>query len=106
MSEDITERKRAEEDLKTLSSVVEQSMNSIAIINQKDIIEYANPKFCEFLQINPEDVVGQEWLSILSEESRLSHQTHADQIHEPKQIFRVGIQREYDLVGGNRRVMD
>lgn len=44
---DITERKKAEEKLKTLSRAIEQSPVSIVITNINGNIEYVNPKFEE-----------------------------------------------------------
>jgi len=45
MSSDITDRKLAEEQLRKLSSAVEQSPSSIVITDIKGNIEYVNPKF-------------------------------------------------------------
>lgn len=44
---DITERKRAEVELRKLSQAVEQSANAIVITDVEGNIEYANPKFFE-----------------------------------------------------------
>jgi PAS domain S-box-containing protein len=45
--QDITEKKQAEENVKTLSMAVEQSPISIVITNPDGDLEYVNPKFCE-----------------------------------------------------------
>jgi PAS domain S-box-containing protein len=63
---DITERKRAEGQLRILSSVVEQSTSSIAIFDRQGIVEYVNPKVLELYEISPEEVVGKNWRSWMS----------------------------------------
>jgi diguanylate cyclase (GGDEF)-like protein/PAS domain S-box-containing protein len=44
---DVTDRARAEEELKKLSRAVEQSPASVMITRRSGEIEYVNPKFCE-----------------------------------------------------------
>jgi PAS domain S-box-containing protein len=55
---DITERKRAEEELRKLTSVVEQSPNIIVITDTEGRIEYVNPKFTAITGYTPEEAVG------------------------------------------------
>ena len=55
---DVTETKRAEAQLCTLSSTVEQSPNSIMITNTEGEIEYVNPKFTEHTGYEPFEVIG------------------------------------------------
>jgi PAS domain S-box-containing protein len=57
-SEDVTERKSAQERLRQLSVVVEQSPSSIVITDPAGIIEYVNPKFIETTGYSPEEAVG------------------------------------------------
>jgi diguanylate cyclase (GGDEF)-like protein/PAS domain S-box-containing protein len=57
--EDITERKQAEEMLRTLSSAVEHSPSSIIITDANATIEYVNPAFTRISGYEPQDVVGQ-----------------------------------------------
>jgi PAS domain S-box-containing protein len=71
ITRDITERKRAEEQLRILSSVVEQSASSIAILDKEGIVEYVNPKLLELYEISLEEVVGKNWRSWLSMYSTL-----------------------------------
>ena len=58
MAWDITERKGAEESMKKLSQIVEQSPVSILITNLDGTIEYANPKACETTGYTPGELVG------------------------------------------------
>jgi len=56
---DITDRKRAEEQLSKLSAAVEQSPVAVVITDAKGNIEYVNPKFTEFTGYGEAEVLGQ-----------------------------------------------
>jgi PAS domain S-box-containing protein len=56
---DISERKRAESQLRKLSRAVEQSSSSVVITDLAGDIEYTNPKFTEITGYALEEVVGQ-----------------------------------------------
>lgn len=58
ISEDITERKRAEEELLKLSSAIEQSPVSVVITDAKGNIEFVNPKFTEITGYEREEALG------------------------------------------------
>ena len=55
---EIHERKRAESELRKLSSAVEQSPASVMITDPEGLIEYVNPKFEEITGYSSAEVVG------------------------------------------------
>jgi PAS domain S-box-containing protein len=55
---DITERKKAEEKIITLSRAVEQSPTSVIITNPDGAIQYVNAKFCDITGYTKEEVMG------------------------------------------------
>ncbi|HXU75847.1 MAG TPA: PAS domain S-box protein, partial [Methylomirabilota bacterium] len=54
---DITERKRAEESLRLLSSAIEQSADNVIITGRNGVIKYANPAFLELNGMSREEVL-------------------------------------------------
>ncbi len=56
--EDITARRKAEEQLRKLSRVVEQSSSSIVITDVNGVIEYVNPHFTKASGYTSEEAVG------------------------------------------------
>jgi len=58
VSRDITERKRAEDQLRKLSLTVEQSPEIVIITDASGTIEYVNPKFTQITGYTPEEVIG------------------------------------------------
>lgn len=55
---DITNRKRAEGELKKLSTAITQSPVSVVITDPQGNIQYVNPKFCRLTGYSAEDVLG------------------------------------------------
>ncbi|TLS76179.1 PAS domain S-box protein [Mariprofundus erugo] len=56
--EDITERKRAESRLKTLSQAIEQAGEGVMITDSMGVIEYVNPAFCRISGYSEAEAVG------------------------------------------------
>jgi diguanylate cyclase (GGDEF)-like protein/PAS domain S-box-containing protein len=56
---DITQRKEAETQLRTLSQAVEQSPASVIVTGPDGTIQYVNGKFVEVTGYRPEEVIGQ-----------------------------------------------
>lgn len=58
LARDITDRKQAEEQLRKLAQVVEQSPECIVITNLKGEIEYVNEMFCQISGYPRDEVIG------------------------------------------------
>jgi PAS domain S-box-containing protein len=58
ISRDITERKRAEYDLRTLSRAMEQSPSSIVITDRAGFVKYVNPRFEEVTGYSKAEAIG------------------------------------------------
>ena len=55
----VMERKRADDAVRKLSSVVEQTVDAVTITNREGIIEYVNPAFLNLTGFTEDEVVGQ-----------------------------------------------
>ena len=56
---DVAERQRREEQLRKLSSAVEQSPAAVLVTDRDGDIEYVNPKFTRITGYEPDEVLGQ-----------------------------------------------
>ena len=45
----------------TFAAAIDQSVNSIIIINIDGIIQYANPRACRWYNLNPDTFIGKQW---------------------------------------------
>jgi PAS domain S-box-containing protein len=73
---DITERARADAQLRTMFRIVEQSPVSVVVTDTEGNIEYVNPRFCELTGYSAAEVVGRK-PSILKSD-RTSPEVYAD----------------------------
>ncbi len=71
LSEEIAERKRAEESLRKLSRAVEQSPAMTIITDPNGIIEYVNPRFTEVTGYTLEEAAGETPRILKSDETPL-----------------------------------
>ncbi len=71
---DITDIKHAEDELRVkenrFRSVVEKSLVGIAIINDNFQFSYVNEKFCSMADYTENELLGKNFISLLSDESR------------------------------------
>ncbi|MEA3278252.1 MAG: PAS domain S-box protein [Pseudomonadota bacterium] len=58
IGDDITDKRRNEQEVRKLSRAVEQSPSTVIITDDKGVIEYVNPKFTEVTGYQPSEVVG------------------------------------------------
>jgi PAS domain S-box-containing protein len=65
IKEDVTARREADEQLRKLSRAVEQSGNTVIIMDRSGIIEYVNPKFTETTGYSPADAVGRSPVTVM-----------------------------------------
>ena len=56
--QDMTERFRAEEQMRKLSSAVEQTTNAVMITDNQNIIKYVNPAFVEMTGYSKSEILG------------------------------------------------
>jgi|GEM_PF-666484 len=66
---DITERKKAETELRRLSLVITQSINAVFITDTKGTIEYVNPMFEQMAGYTREEIVGKNARILAAEEA-------------------------------------
>jgi PAS domain S-box-containing protein len=66
VKEDITARRQTEEQLQKLSRAVEQSGNTVIILDKNGLIEYVNPKFTEVTGYSSGEVLGKSPISLMT----------------------------------------
>jgi len=68
---DFSLRRKIQEQLKIFSLLVEQGINSVAVLDKDEVIQYANPTLYEGYGLTSEEFIGKNWRSIISEHSTL-----------------------------------
>ncbi|MFH0848035.1 MAG: PAS domain S-box protein [archaeon] len=68
VSLDITDRKRMEEDLQKMSRAVEQSPNSVIVMDTEGRIEYVNHKFTHLSGYSSKEALGMDALDLVQQE--------------------------------------
>ncbi|CAG0960585.1 hypothetical protein ANAEL_00603, partial [Anaerolineales bacterium] len=66
IKEDVTERKQAEEQLLRLSQAVEQSGNTVLMMDENGLIEYVNPKFTEVTGYSSAEALGKSPIALMN----------------------------------------
>lgn len=77
---DITSHKKAEEQIRQLSSAVEQSIDGIAIGSMTSEFVYVNQSFAKIHGYSPEEMVGMEILHLHNEEQRDEYERKMDEV--------------------------
>ena len=67
IKEDITSRREVESQLRKLSRAVEQSGNTVIIMDRNGLIEYVNPKFTEVTGYSPEEAAGKSPIALMQQ---------------------------------------
>jgi PAS domain S-box-containing protein len=66
IKEDVTARRKTEEQLQKLSQAVEQSGNTVLIMDKNGLIEYVNPKFTEVTGYSSEEALGKSPIALMN----------------------------------------
>lgn len=78
IKEDITARREADEQLRKLSQAVEQSANTVIIMNREGIIEYVNPTFSTITGYSSEEALGKTPEALLNPTAGLGNFQNQD----------------------------
>ena len=66
IKEDVTDRKSTEDQLLRLSQAVEQSGNTVIVMDHNGLIEYVNPKFTEVTGYTAEEARGRSPIALMN----------------------------------------
>jgi PAS domain S-box-containing protein len=71
VKEDVTARRQAEEQLRKLTRAVEQSGNTVIVMDKNGVIEYVNPKFTEVTGFSSEEALGKSPIALMNSLERV-----------------------------------
>jgi len=77
---DITEQKKAEEQIRRLSSAVEQSIDGTAIVDLQAKLVYVNSAFARMFGYAPQEMIGMSLANLHSDEQMAAHQKHIERV--------------------------
>ena len=89
---DLTARKRAEEQLHTLSRAVEQSPSAVLISDYSGSIEFVNPSFTQLTGFGSDEVVGKNLTAFC-----LSHPSTPEQCHRLQETLINGCEWQQEV---------
>ncbi|MBU7019225.1 MAG: PAS domain S-box protein [Theionarchaea archaeon] len=82
MIRDITDHKKKEDQIRTLSSAVEQSIDGIAIGNMESTLAYVNDAFAQMHGHTPQEMVGMNVAHLHNEEQMNEYRRKMDHVKE------------------------
>ncbi len=82
MIRDINDHKKKEDQIRTLSSAVEQSIDGIAIGNMESTLTYVNDAFAQMHGYTPQEMVGMNVVHLHNEEQMNEYRRKMDQVKE------------------------
>jgi PAS domain S-box-containing protein len=88
VTQDITERRQAEEKIQRLLSAIDQTTVQIIITDRNNKVEYVNNKFCQVTGYDHEELIGHNAEFFSADENELGVQTEIITCIEQGKIFK------------------
>ena len=88
VKDDITKQKKAQRDLRNLSSATEQSASAVVIADMNGIVEYINPAFSKITGYKAEEILGNTLQVLRSYEHEKGFYDNHDDIISHGEIWR------------------
>ena len=80
LQRDVTERKQAEEEIRKLSSAVEQSTDGIVVCDLEQRLRYVNNAFARMHGYTPEEMIGMKIVDLHGKEQMAIHKEASNQL--------------------------